>query len=55
MNINSTDETINFGGWSASVNNEQQPKPPVALGLAVGIGALLWLAPFMGLNSRARS
>ncbi|HDG1675599.1 MFS transporter [Kluyvera ascorbata] len=51
MNINSTDETINFGGWSASVNNEQQPKPPVALGLAVGIGALLWLAPFMGLNS----
>lgn len=51
MNTNSTDKTINLGGWSASVSNEKQPKPPVLLGLAVGIGALLWLAPFMGLNS----
>lgn len=45
------DKTINLAGWSASVSNETQPKPPVLLGLAVGIGALLWLAPFMGLNS----
>ncbi|BES85198.1 MFS transporter [Pectobacterium araliae] len=44
-------ETTVNDGWSASVTNEQQPKAPVLLGFAVGIGALLWLGPFMGINS----
>lgn len=37
--------------WSANVTDEQQPKPPIIIGVATGLGALLWLAPFMGLNS----
>ena len=37
--------------WSASVTDEEQPKPPIIIGVATGLGALLWLAPFMGLNS----
>lgn len=37
--------------WSANVSNEKQPKAPVFVGMAVGIGALLWLGPFMGINS----
>ena len=44
-------ETMVNGGWVASVINEQQPKAPVLLGVAVGVGALLWLGPFMGINS----
>lgn len=39
------------GTWSASTTNAQQSKTPVYIGIAVGLGALLWLAPFMGLNS----
>ncbi|GAF38907.1 putative melibiose:Na(+) transport protein [Agrilactobacillus composti DSM 18527 = JCM 14202] len=37
--------------WSANVTDKQQPKVPVFIGIATGLGALLWLAPFMGLNS----
>ncbi|MCO7127520.1 MFS transporter [Sporolactobacillus shoreicorticis] len=39
------------GVWSATMTNDQQTKTPIFIGLAVGIGALLWLGPFMGLNS----
>lgn len=37
--------------WVASVTDDQQPKVPILVGIAVSLGALLWLAPFMGLNS----
>lgn len=37
--------------WHATVTDEQQPKTPILVGIAVALGALLWLAPFMGLNS----
>lgn len=37
--------------WQSSVTDDQQPKIPILVGIAVAIGALLWLAPFMGLNS----
>ncbi|MDC0609626.1 MFS transporter [Vibrio sp.] len=37
--------------WSATISNDKQPKAPVLIGVAVGIGALFWLAPFMGINS----
>lgn len=37
--------------WHAGTTNAEQPKTPVYIGIAVGLGALLWLAPFMGLNS----
>lgn len=37
--------------WSASVTDHQQPNVPVLTGVAVGLGALLWLGPFMGINS----
>ena len=37
--------------WKSTVSDEQQSKPPIFLGIAVGLGALLWLGPFMGLNS----
>lgn len=45
-------ESLNADGtWSASVTDAQQPKVPIFIGIATGLGALLWLAPFMGLNS----
>lgn len=37
--------------WKPSITDEQQPEVPIIIGIAVGLGALLWLAPFMGLNS----
>lgn len=47
-----SDQTANAAPkWSAATTNAQQPKTPVYIGIAVGLGALLWLAPFMGLNS----
>lgn len=45
---NNTTSTTN---WTASVTDVQQPKVPILVGLGVAIGAFLWLAPFMGLNS----
>lgn len=45
-------ENVNADGtWSASVSDAQQPKVPIFIGIATRLGALLWLAPFMGLNS----
>ncbi len=46
-----TNQDQNQTTWSASVTDEQQPKTPIYIGIATGLGALLWLAPFMGLNS----
>lgn len=37
--------------WTGHVTDEEQPKAPIIIGIATGVGALLWLAPFMGLNS----
>lgn len=41
----------NNNDWESQVSDEKQAKAPILVGLAVAIGALLWLAPFMGLNS----
>lgn len=47
-----SDKQVNTNGtWSATLTNKQQPKTPNFIGIAVGLGALLWLGPFMGLNS----
>lgn len=51
MKLDINNKAMVNGRWLASVENEQQPAPPLYLGFAVGIGALLWLAPFMGINS----
>lgn len=51
MDANQSEQLKGDGKWQASVTNDQQPKLPVLVGLAVSLGALLWLAPFMGLNS----
>lgn len=37
--------------WKSNVTDEDQSNPPIIIGIAVGVGALLWLAPFMGINS----
>ncbi|WP_319520447.1 MFS transporter [uncultured Martelella sp.] len=34
--------------WSATVSNEQQPKTPYRLGIALCAGVLLWLGPYIG-------
>ncbi|MEE6678466.1 MFS transporter [Limosilactobacillus fermentum] len=37
--------------WQADVTDDQQPKIPVSVGVAVAIGVLLWLGPFNGVSS----
>lgn len=37
--------------WSSTVTDERQPNVPILIGTGVAVGAFLWLAPFMGLNS----
>lgn len=51
MNNGINEPTSDKNAWQASTTDEQQMKAPILVGIAVAIGALLWLAPFMGLNS----
>ena len=37
--------------WKADISDSEQPKAPIMIGLATGIGALLWLGPFNGMNN----
>lgn len=37
--------------WKANVSDNEQPKIPLNVGIAVGIGALLWLGPFNGVST----
>lgn len=43
--------TSSQNGWQNSITNEQQPKKPIKIGIATGIGALLWLGPYLGVNA----
>lgn len=46
-----TQEATESPKWQADVTNEQQPKIPMSVGIAVSIGVLLWLGPFNGVSS----
>lgn len=37
--------------WHDTVLDSQQPKAPIKIGIATGIGALLWLGPYLGVNA----
>lgn len=36
--------------WHGTVLDSEQPKKPIKIGIATGIGALLWLGPYLGVN-----
>lgn len=44
------DETLTTE-WHDTIEDNQQPKAPVKIGIATGIGALLWLGPYLGVNA----
>ncbi|MFM2479410.1 MFS transporter [Celerinatantimonas sp. MCCC 1A17872] len=46
-NNNDADEIT----WVKEITDGKQPKAPLYVGIAAGLGALFWLGPFMGLNS----
>lgn len=37
--------------WHDTVLDSEQPKAPIKIGIATGIGALLWLGPYLGVNA----
>ncbi|GAF41176.1 hypothetical protein JCM14202_3104 [Agrilactobacillus composti DSM 18527 = JCM 14202] len=37
--------------WQDTIQDDQQPKAPIKIGLATGLGALLWLGPYLGVNA----
>lgn len=37
--------------WQDTIEDDQQPKAPIKIGLATGLGALLWLGPYLGVNA----
>lgn len=37
--------------WVDSISDERQPKAPIKIGIATGLGALLWLGPYLGVNA----
>lgn len=37
--------------WRNEVQDAEQPKAPIKIGIATGIGALLWLGPYLGVNA----
>lgn len=39
------------GGWTGSVADDEQSKAPVKIGVATGLGALLWLGPYLEVNT----
>ncbi|MCO7125161.1 MFS transporter [Sporolactobacillus shoreicorticis] len=49
--MKSANTNASFSGWSGSVSDSQQSKIPLKIGIATGLGALLWLGPYLGVNA----
>lgn len=50
-----TKQIANAEQWQDSVTNEQHPQRPIRIGVATGIGALLWLGPYLGILNLANT
>jgi MFS family permease len=49
--MSTQDTTASKPVWHDTIEDAQQPKAPIKIGLATGIGALLWLGPYLGVNA----
>ncbi|MGN0112384.1 MAG: MFS transporter, partial [Cellulosimicrobium funkei] len=37
--------------WSGTVEDGQQPRRPLRVGVALALGVVLWLGPYLGVNA----
>ncbi|MCI1676092.1 MAG: MFS transporter [Ancrocorticia sp.] len=43
-------ETVS-SAWCGTIANDQQPRPPYRVGVALALGTFLWLGPYLGVNA----
>ncbi|PLS31948.1 MFS transporter [Bifidobacterium margollesii] len=46
-----TDADTMETGWSGTITDEQQPKPPYKVGVALALVTFLWIGPYLGVQA----